>query len=277
MEVEGSQLTVVFHIDDLMISHKSASVVSQLIKKLNAEYGSRDPLTVTRGKLHEYLGMTIDFSIKGECAFSQYDYLKKLFDSILLVISMNGDGAVIYIDGAHAIHLDARGHSGLVLTQGKGAMISVSKKLGVVTTSSTEMEIVSTGERLPKCTWFRYFRLAQGESKAEDVLMQDNKSAIILQKNYPYSTRKGSKHIHIQYFFVVDKLDKKELRIVYCPTDQMIADYNSKPLQGQVFIDLRNKLLGIDAADYQLYKKHYKSILMQYDLFDTTENNLWDL
>lgn len=67
--------------------------------------------------------------------------------------------------------------------------MSVSKKLGAVTTSSTETEIVSsTGERLPKCTWFHYFRLAQGKDEEEDVLMQDNKNAIILQKNYPYST-----------------------------------------------------------------------------------------
>ena len=79
-----------------------------------------------------------------------------------LIISIGKDGTVIYIDGAHAVHTDARGHSGLFVTQGKGAMINISKKLGVATTSSTETEIVSTGERLPKCTWFRYFRIAQG-------------------------------------------------------------------------------------------------------------------
>ena len=191
-----------------------------------------------------------------------------------LIIGMTEDDTLIYIDGAHAVHADARGHSGMVLTQGKGAMISVSKRLGVATTSSTETEIVSTGERLPKCTWFRYFRLAQGEEDREDILMQDNKSAIILQKKYPYSTRKGSKHIHVRYFFVVDKLDKKEIKIIYCPTEKMIADYNSKPLQGQIFLDLRDQMLGINIEDYELYKSWYKAILEQYDLFDADEEDL---
>ena len=41
-------------------------------------------------------------------------------------------------------------------------MINVSKQLGLVTNSSMEIEIVDTDERLPKCTWFRYFRIEQG-------------------------------------------------------------------------------------------------------------------
>lgn len=54
-----------------------------------------------------------------------------------------------------AVHADCcKGHAGLFLTMGKGAMLNVSKKLGLVTNSSTETEIVSTGERMPKCTWF---------------------------------------------------------------------------------------------------------------------------
>ena len=110
-----------------------------------------------------------------------------------------------------------------------GAMINMSKKLGVNTVSSTETEIVSTGERFPKCTWFRYFRGAQGSSLKEDILMQDNQSCILLQKNYPYSNGKGSKHIHIRYFFVVDKIRNKEVKIAYCPTAKMIANYSSKP------------------------------------------------
>lgn len=65
---------------------------------------------------------------------------------IPLIIEITEKGAIIYIDGAHAVHYDAKGHSGLFLTQGKGAMINISKKLGIVTTSSTETEVVSTGE-----------------------------------------------------------------------------------------------------------------------------------
>ena len=93
---------------------------------------------------------------------------------------------------------------------------------------STKTEIVSTGERMPKCSWF--LRMSQGDDPVEDILMQDNKSAILLQKNWPYSTRKGSKHINVQYFFVIDKIRNKEVKIIYCPTKLMVADYNTKPL-----------------------------------------------
>ena len=98
------------------------------------------------------------------------------------IIEITEDGAVIYIDGAHAVHTDAKGHSGMFTTMGRGALLNIAKKLGLVTVSSTETEIVSTGERMPKCTWFRYFRLVQGDSPEEDILMQDNKSAILLRR-----------------------------------------------------------------------------------------------
>ena len=94
----------------------------------------------------------------------------------------------MHIDSTHAVHSDGKGNSGLHVTMGREKIINQSKKLGVVTNSFAETEIISTGQRFPKCTWFRYFRLVQGYDAKEDILMQDNRSAILLQKNYPYST-----------------------------------------------------------------------------------------
>ena len=186
------------------------------------------------------------------------------------------DEAVIYIDGSHAIHNDTKGHSGMFTTMGKGALISAAKKLGIVTTSSTETEIVSTRERLPKCTWFRYFRIAQGDKITEDVLMQDNKSAILLQKNWPFSTGKGSKHINIRYFFVVDKIKHKEIKIIYCPTEEMVADFNTKPLQGKLFFHFRNTIMGIKVEDFKRYKDRYVESLKRYELYEN-EDDLYNL
>ena len=72
-----------------------------------------------------------------------------------LMVSIDEEGnAYVYIDGSYAIHADAKSHSGLFLMMGRGAMINASKKLDLVTTSLTEIEIVACGERFPKCTWF---------------------------------------------------------------------------------------------------------------------------
>ena len=73
--------------------------------------------------------------------------------------------------------------------------------------------------------------------------MQDNKSAILLQKNWPFSTGKGSKYINVRHFFVVDKFKNREVKIVYCPTEKMIADYNTKPLQGLLFYYFSNSVV----------------------------------
>ena len=62
--------------------------------------------------------------------------------------------------------------------------------------------------------------------------MQDNKSCMLLQKNGQFSVGKGSKHIHIRYFFATDKINKRELKLIYCPTGKMIA------------VEFRNKMQG---------------------------------
>ena len=81
------------------------------------------------------------------------------------------------------------------------------------------------------------------------VLYQDNKSPILLQNNGRLSCRKGSKNINIAYFFITDRFKQKEIRVEYCPTGTMIADYFTKPLQGSLFRKFRNMILGIVEED----------------------------
>eukprot|EP00536_Pseudo-nitzschia_multiseries_P017800 jgi/Psemu1/52590/gm1.52590_g len=80
--VDGTQLTVIFLIDDGLITHVKPECVTELLKQLNSVYGKIDPLTITRGKTHEYLGMTIDFSKDGKVTLPMYDYVKKLIDKL---------------------------------------------------------------------------------------------------------------------------------------------------------------------------------------------------
>jgi hypothetical protein len=56
--VNGIQITIIFHIHDLMMSHKNPNITTSYIRKLEQEYARRDPLTVIRGNVHEYLRMT---------------------------------------------------------------------------------------------------------------------------------------------------------------------------------------------------------------------------
>jgi len=93
------------------------------------------------------------------------------------------------------------------------------------TTSSTETKMVSVGKKVPKHIWLRNFKMAQDASDKEDILYQDIESAILLENNGRMSCAKGSKRIHIRYFFITDKIKQKEIKVTYCPTEEMMTDY----------------------------------------------------
>ena len=75
----------------------------------------------------------------------------------------------------------------------------------------------------------------QGYAIKNNVVYQDNQSAIKMKKNGRRSCMGNSRHVMIRYFFVKDRIDKKEITVRYCPTEKMLADYFTKPLQGKIF------------------------------------------
>ena len=62
---------------------------------------------------------------------------------------------------------------------------------------------------------------AQGWTTHETVLYQENKSAILLANNGKLSSSNWTKHINVRYYFIKDCIDRKELRIEFCGTDEM--------------------------------------------------------
>ena len=78
--INGSQCTIVWHVDDLMISHKDHHVVTEIIRRLSDKYGIMMPLTVNRGKVHEHLCMNFNFELIGEAQISMYQYIYSIID-----------------------------------------------------------------------------------------------------------------------------------------------------------------------------------------------------
>ena len=74
---------------------------------------------------------------------------------------------------------------------------------------------------------------AQGYTIEENIQHQHNKSTILLQENGRKSI--GLLSSECEIFFLTDQVKKGNLRITYCPTDDMTADYMTKPLQGKKF------------------------------------------
>jgi hypothetical protein len=163
-----------------------------------------------------------------------------------LILSANGSCILKWwVDAAFAVHPNMRGHSGGGLSLGRGFPIMSSTKQKVNTRSSTEAEVVGADDFISVICWTRYFMKAQGYDVQENVLFQDNKSSILLEKNGKASSSKRTKHINIRYFFITDRFNKKEVSVVWCPTEDMIGDYATEPCQGALFKKFRDQIMGV--------------------------------
>jgi hypothetical protein len=87
-----------------------------------------------------------------------------------------------------------------------------------------------------------------GYGVKENVLFQDNKSSIILEKNGKASSSKRTNHINILYFYITDCVKKDEVSVVWCPTGDTIGDFATKPLQGALFRKFRDRIMGVNPA-----------------------------
>ena len=68
----------------------------------------------------------------------------------------------------------------------------------------------------------------------------DNQSSIKLANNLVYHAR--SKHIEIQHHFVREKMQSKEIDLIYCNTNENVADIFTKPLSKAKFEAFINQL-----------------------------------
>eukprot|EP00957_Ditylum_brightwellii_P116592 8893684-Ditylum_brightwellii.AAC.1 len=65
----------------------------------------------------------------------------------------------------------------------------------------------------------------------DNIVYQDNESAIWLEKNGKGSSNKRTRHINMCYFFVTDMIAAGDLTIEYCPTGMIIGDFFTKALR----------------------------------------------
>jgi hypothetical protein len=320
-------------VDDLMSSHVDPQVNDKFLAWLNKQYGSYGEVKATRGKIHDYLGMTFDFSTPGKVKVGMIDYMASMVDDFSVqfkasdtapnpttedmfnvgdskalekvqaeefhtfvvkglfackrarpdihpaiaflttrvrnpnqddwrklikllkyingtrndVLTLSADNLNVvkwYVDASFAVHPDMKSHTGGVMTYGEGAIQTISRKQKLNTRSSTEAELVGADDAMTMILWTKLFLEAQGYNVGENILYQDNKSAILLETNGKKSSSKRTRALNIRYFFIADQVEKGNLKIKYCPTDQMLGDYMTKPLQGKKFTEFRKSIMG---------------------------------
>jgi hypothetical protein len=132
-----------------------------------------------------------------------------------------------YVGASFAVHKDFKSHTGGAMSYGTGVPISMSRKQKLNTRSSTEAELVGVDEVYTKILWTKLFLEEQGHRFYRNVLHQDNTSAILLETNGKRSSSKRARAINIR-FFIADQVEKGNIEIKYCPTNQMIGDFFTK-------------------------------------------------
>jgi hypothetical protein len=101
-----------------------------------------------------------------------------------LILAANRTGVMSwYVDASFAVHPDMRGHTGGAMTMGRGFPLNKSTKHKLNTRSARESEIVTVSNLIPQILWARLFMKAQGFVVRDNILYQDNKSALLLERN----------------------------------------------------------------------------------------------
>ena len=172
-------------------------------------------------------------------------YLKTTINKILTLEADDVQVLKWYVDASFGTHADMKSHTGSIFTLGNGAICSDSTKQKVNARSSTEAELISIDDKIAKIIWMKKFIESQGFEISLNVIYQDNTSTIKLAENGKYSSGKRTRHFDIKYFYITDLINRKEVSIKYCSSNDMLADYHTKPLIGEKFKNMRDKIMNI--------------------------------
>jgi hypothetical protein len=179
-------------------------------------------------------------------------FLKGTINDVLTLEADDTQTMSWYIDAAFAVHADMKSHTSAVFTMGKGAILSDSLKQKVNSRSSTESEIVGVDDEIHKVVWAKRFVEHQGFKVKLNIVYQDNTSSMKLEQNGKASSGKRTRHFDIKIFYVTDLVSRDVVQVKYCPTDEMIGDYMTKPLVGAKFKRFRDLIMNLSGIYHQI-------------------------
>jgi hypothetical protein len=124
---------------------------------------------------------------------------------------------------------DRKSTLGSCFILGTGVVSWNSKKQATVALSSTEAEYVAATATSCQAVWLRRILSDLGEEQFEPTeIYCDSRSAVILARNPVYHGR--SKHIEIKHHYIRELLEKGEVRLENCNTEEQIVDLMTKSL-----------------------------------------------
>jgi Reverse transcriptase (RNA-dependent DNA polymerase)/gag-polypeptide of LTR copia-type/Integrase core domain/GAG-pre-integrase domain len=139
------------------------------------------------------------------------------------------DDFKVYCDSDWGGNLKSMSTTGVCCIFAGCAIVWRSNKQKTVALSSSQAEYQASTEGAKEVMWLRsLFPDLDWPISGPSILFGDNQGAIALAKNPEFHSR--TKHIRIQYHFIRQCVDEGDVKVVYIPTADMIADILTKPL-----------------------------------------------
>jgi hypothetical protein len=135
-----------------------------------------------------------------------------------------------YCDADYAGDIDTRkSTTGYTFLLYGGAISWNSKKQPTIALSTTEAEYMAATHAAKEAIWLqRFFRDTGFLQDVPMTIYSDNQSCISLSKNPTFHAR--TKHVEIHHHFVREKIEEGKIDLVFCGTQDMVADVLTKGL-----------------------------------------------
>ena len=136
---------------------------------------------------------------------------------------------------------DLKSISGYCFSLGSAVFSWNSKKQETVTQSTAEAEFVAVTAAVNQALWLKKILLDLNlEQKESTEILVDNQAAISIFNNPVFHGK--TKHFNIKLFFLREVQKDGSIILIYCKTEQQVADIFTKPLPVSKFEFLRTRL-----------------------------------
>ena len=133
-------------------------------------------------------------------------YLRGTMDLVLTLGADDMTKVKSWVDVSYGIHDDCKSHTGGAMSWGWGVLMTKCQKQKLNVKSSTEGEILGVSDFLPTMIWARMFLEEQGYRLQENILYQDNQSAMKIELNGRFSSGSKRKHMDNRFFWIKDRV-----------------------------------------------------------------------
>jgi hypothetical protein len=174
------------------------------------------------------------------------EYIYGCRDTHRLKLAPKSMKIVSAADASYAEHADGKSHSGGVVGFESDTccyFAFVSSKQPVVAKSVGEAELIAENKIGDYVEWSRELLEELGYPQ-DCVPMYVDSTCAMQMLNQGTGSFKRAKHIKVRFFWMKDLIDQGKIKLIYVPTDELVADVLTKPMSGGKFQYLVFKLIG---------------------------------